>query len=372
MTDLTYETAYYTNNNDLHLLPSILVPQTSYPLISMCRSNPTNRLPNWSFVIALKRKLRLPIFDPTTTPNCPCGIQHDIWGDHIFRCVKHNKIAPHNFIRDNWASALQPALALAGYITPSSQLQIEKDNLNISDTHARPFDISFDPDPSPTTNNLCHCPFSTVGADITITHSVSPSSLPLTADVQHKLTAIADKHLQQSEKGKYMRNNKDINPHTPSCRTIQGESIIRDLINSNTILLPFVLDPHGRWGPIMQNFLTTSTSTTQLQFPPSRPHANTMYHRSTSHPAPTAILLAADSYWKAHKTRRYFGFSHSAPTPQIHTIQSLGLGITKAFSLHIRNSIHRSTSHRTTTHPNSQHSHDSDDSDTQLFSPNGT
>lgn len=148
-------------------------------------------------------------------------------------------------------------------------------------------------------------------------------------------------------------------------RTIQGETIIKDLITLSTAtpsyLLPFAIDPHGRWGPIMQNFPITS-STTQLHFPLSRPHANTMYHRSTSHPAPITILLAVDSYLKAHKTRRYFGFSHTAPTPQIHTIQSLGLGITKTFSLHIiRNSTHQSTSHRTTPHSNSQHSCDSDD-----------
>lgn len=109
MTDLTYKIAYHTHNDNIHLLPSILLLQTSYPLISMCESSPTNRLPNCSFIIALKRKLCLPIFDPITTPNHSCGVKHIIWGEHIFQCIKHNKIGPHNFISDNWASALQLA-----------------------------------------------------------------------------------------------------------------------------------------------------------------------------------------------------------------------------------------------------------------------
>ena len=54
LTDLIYETTYNTYPDHTRLLPSILVPQTSYPLISMNRSNERNRLPNWSFLIAIK------------------------------------------------------------------------------------------------------------------------------------------------------------------------------------------------------------------------------------------------------------------------------------------------------------------------------
>jgi hypothetical protein len=368
MTDLTYETAYYQSNDHLRLLPSILVPQTSYPLVSMCRSIERNRLPNWSFLIAMKRKLRLPLFDDTNIPTCPCGCIHDVWGDHMFTCYKHNKIAPHNFLRDNWALALQPALSLAGYISPNTHLQTERTNLCPSDPNLRPFDISFDPDFNPTTQNSCNCPFSTIGVDITITHSLKPFAITLTVDVQQQLTAIADKHLQKSEREKYRRDKTDVDTNTPSARSIPGDIIIKDLLDANTILLAFTLDPHGRWGPIMQNFLTTSiTSTEQRPFLDNRPNANIMYNRATKHPAPTAILHAADSYWKHNKTRRYYGYSYTSPSPQIHTIQNLGLGITKAFSFHIRNSISRSRSQRNPHYQPSQNSFDPDnfdDSDT--------
>lgn len=358
---------YYCFNDHLRILPSLLVPQTSYPLISMCRSNPAHRLPNWSFLLAMKRKLRLPIFNDANIPTCPCGQLHDKWGDHIFTCKKHSKILPHHFIRDNWAKALQPALSLAGYISPTTPIQTEREDICASHPPLRPFDISFDPDFSNNTqHNQCHCPFSTVGADITITHSLKPFSIPLTVDVQQKLTAIADRHLQKSEREKYRRDKVDIDTNTPFARSIPGDTIIKDLLHANTILLAFVLDPHGRWGPILQNFLTTTTSsTTQTPFQPNRPNAQIMYTRATSYPAPTAILHAADTHWKLNKTRRYYGYSHTSPTPQLHTIQQLGLGITKAFSLHIRNSTLRSTSFRhPSSTPPSRQSYNPYDSDT--------
>ena len=344
LTALTYETTVTNTPEHSHLLPSILNPQTSYPLISMNRSTPANRLPNWSFRIALQRKLRLPIYDPTNPPHCPCGITHDAYGDHAFRCKKHNKTSAHHFIRDSWASALQPALALAGYINPNSKLQTETPNLCPSDITARPFDFSFNPDPHPTDPSHCSCPYTTIGADVTITHSRDPSSINLTPDVQQILTAAADQHLQSVEKKKFMRGNRKVHdPISNTTRTVFGEDVIGDLLHANAILIPIVFDPHGNWGPTTQALLSTpKTIIPPLSFRSTNPNARTMHHRSTNHPSPTGILLAADAFWRLHPTRQFYGFSHTAPTPQIHTIQQLGLAITKAFSVHLRNATRRS------------------------------
>ena len=75
---------YNTVPDQLHLLPSILSPQISYPLISLCRSLPQNRLPPWIFLPALKRKLCLPLFEENDKPFCPCGQCNGPLGDHIF------------------------------------------------------------------------------------------------------------------------------------------------------------------------------------------------------------------------------------------------------------------------------------------------
>ena len=101
-----YSTIYTERAEDLHLLPSLLSPQTSYPLIDVNRSNANNRLPNWSFDIAIKRKLRLPITNREI--KCKCRATHDIYGDHTFHCRHISKKQAHNIIRDGWASALKP------------------------------------------------------------------------------------------------------------------------------------------------------------------------------------------------------------------------------------------------------------------------
>ncbi len=67
----------------LHLLPSILLPQTSYPLMNLARSLPRNCLPNWATKIALQQKLQLPVYDPNNTPICRCGTKFDCWRPHI-------------------------------------------------------------------------------------------------------------------------------------------------------------------------------------------------------------------------------------------------------------------------------------------------
>jgi hypothetical protein len=82
----------------IHLLPSILSPQTSYPLVGMNRSNSHHRLPNWAFLIAIKQKLRLPIYNINNCPVCKCNTQHDCWGDHTYNCRKISKKAAHNII----------------------------------------------------------------------------------------------------------------------------------------------------------------------------------------------------------------------------------------------------------------------------------
>jgi len=70
---------------DFHLLPGILSKQTSYPIIGMSRSAIKHRLSPLSFLVCIRRKLRLPIYQPNT--RCICGHHdHDVFGDHAFCC----------------------------------------------------------------------------------------------------------------------------------------------------------------------------------------------------------------------------------------------------------------------------------------------
>jgi len=92
-------------------LPGMLVPQTSYLLVVMSRSDPGNRLSNTTFLHTISRKLRLPIFRAEDCLQCWCGAHHDIYGDHAFCCVSNNKKAAHDIFKDGAAQALQKPLA---------------------------------------------------------------------------------------------------------------------------------------------------------------------------------------------------------------------------------------------------------------------
>ena len=41
------------------------------------------------------------------------------------------------------------------------------------------------------------------------------------------------------------------------------------------------------------------------------------------------------------RTAGFFGHSHTTPTPREHTLQQLGLVVTKAYGLHLRNATRR-------------------------------
>ena len=347
-----YTDTYNTDKHLLLLLPSILTPQTSYPLIGMCRSNPHHRLPNWMTKLALQRKLRLPVFNDHP-PICKCGALHDKYGDHSFKCKRISKKQGHNIIRDCWADALQPALATAGYIQPSTKLYIERRHINTRDISAQPFDLCFDPDPSTSHTNNTHCPYMTIGADITIGNSRSkiPSRLNRSTDVITSISALTDAHLQTFERKKF--NQEDKNKNDSTMDTILGDEVIGDLLNNNMILLPLALDPHGRWGPIMHNLLFNTATPPKYKFKPNVPNASIMAFKATTTPCPLGILQTADSVWKQNQIRPFYGHSYTSPTPSIHTIQQLGLGITKGLMTILRHAANISRPTHTTAVPGS-------------------
>jgi len=60
-----------------------------------------------------------------------------------------------------------------------------------------------------------------------------------------------------------------------------------------------------------------------------------MYECASQPPCPLGILTSVDIRWtqSASPTRRtFFGNSYTAPTPSLHTLQLIGLSISKAYS----------------------------------------
>ena len=133
--------------------------------------------------------------------------------------------------------------------------------------------------------------------------------------------ANADSHLQNYEHKKLGHTNKtDASTSIITC----GDTLIGDLLHRNMLLIPFVIDPLGRFSPLLQNFLFGQHSAPQLRFPPSRPNATQMYSKLLQYPSLKGILLLANHNWSLHPKRRVYGHSYLAPTPSITTVQSLG------------------------------------------------
>ena len=274
----------------------------------------------------------------------------------------------HNFIRDSLARDLQQPLATAGFILPSAKLQTEKPYIIASDKGARPLDVSFDIDPT-ITAEAAFCPYSTCGGDVTIVRPVPPSDLATTEDVIETVTAAAEEHLQQwGERKKLMRVATD-DPFTHS--KIPGDQLIGEILDANTILIPWAFDPHGNMGPMLQGFLFGRQAHTAISFPDSRPNATRMYNRATNFPCPLGIVPMAAAAWKRIGKRKFFGHSYTAPTPTEFVLQKIGLAVTKAYSMHLRNAARkfgdRPPKSRSTPPPGFEPAQ-SLDSDSHLFS----
>jgi hypothetical protein len=115
-----------------------------------------------------------------------------------------------------------------------------------------------------------------------------------------------------------------------------GDTIIGDLLTRSMVLIPLAIDPHGRFGPLLQTFLFDTEPATPISFTTHKPNATSLYSKITTFPSPKGILKLADHNWKISITRAFYGHSYSAPTPTIHTLQQFGLTIIKAFAIHIR------------------------------------
>jgi len=159
------------------------------------------------------------------------------------------------------------------------------------------------------------------------------------------LTANADSHLQKYENKKIGRENKT---EKITGTTTTSDTVIGDLLDRNMILITIAIDPFGRFGPrILQTFLCDTQPMNPITFTPTKPNATTMYHKITHFPSPNpkGTLKLADHNWKLTQTQRFYGHSYSVPTPTIHTLQQIGLTITKAFTIHIRYARQRFLDH---------------------------
>ena len=166
-------------------------------------------------------------------------------------------------------------------------------------------------------------------------------SLSRSANIIEKVTAVAERNLQKKERLKLVREDAG---DSDAANSTSGEEIIGELIQKGIILMPWAIDPHGKWGPVLENFLFNCEPRQHPLFEPTQssplrrntPNAKLMYQLSMNPPSPVGVVTTACIKWKRARTRRFFGHSHTAPTPKEYLLGELGLGITKALAVHLR------------------------------------
>jgi hypothetical protein len=107
----------------------------------MPRSCTKHRLTPQTFLLSILHKLLLPI-NPNRTPCTSGHHEHDIYGDHAFCCEQGSKTREHIIIAMDFAGALSPVLAQAGYLFPNTPMAVEQLFHLHSDSTAGPFGIS--------------------------------------------------------------------------------------------------------------------------------------------------------------------------------------------------------------------------------------
>ena len=86
------------------------------------------------------------------------------------------------------------------------------------------------------------------------------------------------------------------------------------------------------------NFLFNCMPRVPVTFRNNRYYAGVMYYdMAVNPPCPTGILTTASIKWQQSKPSTFYGHSYTAPTPKEYTMGRIGLTITKAFALQIRN-----------------------------------
>ena len=101
------------------------------------------------------------------------------------------------------------------------------------------------------------------------------------------------------------------------------------------MLIPTAVDPHGRLGPFMMQFLF-GTTPQPMTFQAQQSNAQEMYQRLTTSLCPSGIIMQAAIWWKKESATHFYGGSHTAPTPREYTMQQLGLTLTRAYGMHLR------------------------------------
>jgi len=315
----------------LHAVPGMLLTHMSLPLVSMCRSNIKNRLDNKSFILALKSKLRIPIYPEASRPLCYCGSRVDQHADHYFSCGEWKKTRCSNSFRDTTKFVMKRICPTAQYCTSANNVEREVTNRVTEASSKRPFDWSFTINHIKAAELKSNSPLSEIGFDVTVISPSSPDDLQENACPFNNSISL----LEEGERKKFAREGADSDQSTGL--TLTGDQFIGKLYDSNRGFIPQSMDRWGNFGPLFQRFLLGDREAPPpQQYPDSRPNAAKMNERACSLDVPFGILNTANKIWSKSNPDVYYGDSYMDSDPKTWALQQLGLGYTNAITAHIK------------------------------------
>ena len=178
-------------------------------------------------------------------------------------------------------------------------------------------------------------------------YSPEPTQPSDTEDIISFYSANAGRCLQEAEKRKfkYMGNY-----------TVTPATVTREDIAVQKHLQIWAICPYGGLGPMFRRFLYGEEPKTLINFTANKnkPHAANIYLQSLQAYALHGVLPLANTAWSATRrdNQRFYGHSYTAPTPQVHFLQQLGLACTKAFAAHLHRQSRRQSSSPSQAGPN--------------------
>ena len=317
-------------NDVLHAIPGMLQQHMSLPLVSMSRSNIKNRLDNKSFDLALKAKLRIPIYHENSRPLCYCGSRVDCHADHYFKCGEWKKTRCSNHFRDTTKFVMKRICPTAQYCISANNVDRELTNRVKEASSKRPFDWSFTINHIKAAELKSSSPLSEIGFDVTVISPSSPDDLQENACPFDNSISL----LEEGERKKFAREGADSDKSTGL--TLSGDQFIGKLYDSNKGFIPQSMDRWGNHGPLFSRFLLGNREApAPHSYPETRPNALKMNKRACSFEVPFGILNTANKNWITSNPGVCFGDTYMDFDPKTWALQQLGLGYTKAITEHI-------------------------------------
>ena len=318
----------------LPILPALLDKRTSMALMTMSRTDTSNRLPNKTFSTALKRKLRLRLFDDISNFKCKCGSSLDAYGDHSLGCKANNKSKASNGIRDEIIKIFRRILPIVNMIDSPTQVESEVHNVVPSLPQLKPFDLSIRLDNS-LDSGAWRVPYSRIGFDVTLVHSTKPPSCTPSEAATH---TISDLRLRDGEKMKFARRTGGTNKLTN--RTISADDVIGEILSSNNVFIPIAVGPFGELGSMFRRFIDNVSTLPLPSFPSNRPHALRAARLATDCRTPYNLFAKSDYIWKRDHNG-FFDGSYLSNSPGTWANQKLGLALCSNLANHINTSLSR-------------------------------